>query len=468
MGRSRAAALFVGGSWSYTKRWIFIATGLLILSTGYTLNTGTFIEPLFYPPGAIAAKPAMGLVFLLIWIGLTAWPAYQNEGLLGSWAVMFGPIAGALTWNWIIRGISGGGPLTDAALAALAAAMLALTIGTVGFLVGVALRRNTTRQIQIQYLNNAPRGRHAASYLTALIGQNRTRSAIGLVGAVLLAGVVLGVSVGLNQVVDGLWGARWWIAPIVLPFVAGAYAYWNDGLLVSVWFSATTAFAMYWGFINTPPLTGHLVLLGLSVTTVLTALPYGILGYVVGRFTRMYKARDTVEEPSTEWLFDLLIGRVKKRSALALALAAGLFVAGFALILFLHEPGDPAALQRQRAIRDYFRLVDLLSLRTEWRFVALLAWIVLPAGLASWNDGYLISWALAFGAAYGVNVGNRFSQDPDVVQAFSVPMFQVLIHALVLGTIGFVLGAGLRRAYRGVRIEYSDPKQLGTRVNDEP
>lgn len=280
----------------------------------------------------------------------------------------------------------------------------------------------------------------------ALLGRERARTISGFLGGVLIFGLILAVTVGLYQHVSGLWGARWWIALVVLPVVAGVYAYWNNGLIVSLWLSTTTAFAMYWGFNNATSLSSPLVLWGLLGTTLITAIPYGIVGYVGGRLLWRHKNRDVTERPPTKWLVDLLIGRNLNRTTWTLALAIGLFMAGFGLMLYIHEPGDVTALQSQLAIRDYFRLADLIHLRSEWRIVALLAWIGLPAAVVFWNDGYLLSWFLVFGAAYGVNVGQRFTQEPDIAQAIFDPLLQVLTHALILGTIGFALGAGLRRA----------------------
>lgn len=286
----------------------------------------------------------------------------------------------------------------------------------------------------------------ASRYAEALVGRERSRSARGFAAGFGVFLLALVFSWGIDQVVDLWWGHGWLIGLVVILPLVGAYAYWNDGLLVGLWLAATTAFAMYWGFAGAPPLTGHLVLWGLSGWTLITAMPYGVMGYIGGRmlWRRRHQAADT--DPASAWLVDLLAGRDLRRSGWLLALAIGLLVAGFGLMLVVHEPWDVAALQRQLAIRDYFRLADLLHLRTEWRYIALLAWIGLPAALAFWNDGYVPIWVLVFGGAYGVNVGNRFTQDPDLVQAIFDPLLQVLVHAFFLGTIGFGIGAGLRRA----------------------
>jgi hypothetical protein len=292
----------------------------------------------------------------------------------------------------------------------------------------------------------------------ALLGRARSRTIAGVIGGFVLFGLTLAVTVGLYQFVDGLWGARWWISLVVLPIVAGAYAYWNDGFLVSLWLSGMTAFAMYWGFNNAVALSRPLVPFGILGTTVLTAVRYGIGGYVGGRFLWRRWNRDEVSEPSSEWLVELLGGSNRTRSAWTIVLSVGLFAAGVSLTVFIHEPGSASALQRQLAIRDFFRLVDLLSLSTDWRFAALLAWIGLPTALAFWNDGYVGCWVSVFGAAYGVNVGLRLTQGRDVGQALFEPMLQVLIHALVLGTLGFALGVSLRRAFSGIRSERSDSR----------
>lgn len=298
----------------------------------------------------------------------------------------------------------------------------------------------------------------AGRYAEALIGRERSRSARGFaagVGAFLLT---LGISWGIDQVADVWWGHGWLIGLVVILPVVGAYAYWNDGLLVSLWIAATTAFAMYWGFAGAPPLTGHLVLWALSGWTLITAIPYGVMGYVGGRvlWHRRHQAADI--DPASEWLVHLLAGQDLRRSGWILGFAIGLFVVGFGVMVVLYEPRDVAALQRQLTLRDFFRLADLLYAQTEWRYVALLAWIGVPATLAFWNDGYVPTWVLVLGVAYGVNVGNRFTQDHDVVQAFFNPLLQVLVHAFFLGTIGFGIGAGLRRVVNVGRNRIEEPR----------
>lgn len=302
----------------------------------------------------------------------------------------------------------------------------------------------------------------AGRYSEALIGGERSRSIRGFVAGFGLFLLTLVVSWGFDQIIDLWWGHGWLIGLVVIPTVVGAYAYWNDGLLVGLWLAATTAFALYWGFAGAPPMTGHLVLWGLSGATLITAIPYGVMGYVGGRLLWRRRHGETATTPASEWLVDLLAGRDLRRSGWILALAVGLFVAGFGLMFVVHEPKDVAALQRLLAIRDYFRLADLLYLRTKWRYIALLAWIGVPAAFAFWNDGYVPIWVLVFGAASGVNFGNQFTQDPDLVQAIFNPLLQTLVHVFFLATIGFGIGSGLRRI-----MDSGWHQRAGPRTNSE-
>lgn len=138
------------GDRSQVARWGVLAGGLFVVTSSLIYVTRPFVQlpvegvslfELFFPTGVIVANILLGTAVILGWSGLASWPAYRNAGLLVSWGVLFGPMFGAILTTFVMGGISGSGPLVDAALAFVAALVFAVILGTVGFLLGTTVRR---------------------------------------------------------------------------------------------------------------------------------------------------------------------------------------------------------------------------------------------------------------------------------------------------------------------------------------
>lgn len=141
--------VLVGQIPEQSTRWGILAGGLFVLASVVFYSTypslqlpivGVDLIALVIPIDAIAADYATGLAVVLAWIGLAAWPAYQRNGLLVSWALLFGPIFGALFTRYVVFDPSGGGRLFDFVAAVLVALSIVLLLGTGGYLLGSGLR----------------------------------------------------------------------------------------------------------------------------------------------------------------------------------------------------------------------------------------------------------------------------------------------------------------------------------------
>lgn len=127
------------GSWGTRAVGLFLATAVLMYTTSPAVSSsvGTFV-----PTGGLSAPFLLGPVAIPVWLAVAVWPAYRGGGLLASWMVLFGPFSGAwLTDDVFLGRLTGSGPLVDAVLVLLGAFVLAVGLGTTGFVLGTGLRR---------------------------------------------------------------------------------------------------------------------------------------------------------------------------------------------------------------------------------------------------------------------------------------------------------------------------------------
>lgn len=129
--------------------WGPLAIGLFLVAGGLIYGTrpffplpveGVSLIEVFTVVGVFVASIPVGTTVFLGWLGLAAWPAYRNEGLLVSWGLLLGPLFGAIVVDFVTSGMTGN-PIIDATLAFLLALVLAVSIGTCGFVLGRGLRR---------------------------------------------------------------------------------------------------------------------------------------------------------------------------------------------------------------------------------------------------------------------------------------------------------------------------------------
>lgn len=132
------------GRWLAVAGALFVLAGALMAATRPLLELpieGVTLFELFYPTGVLVESTLVGTLVVLGWMGLAMLPAYRRAGLLVSWAIVFGPLLGAIMTEFVLGGSSGGGPVLDATLAFLAALIFTVVLGTGGFVLGAGLRR---------------------------------------------------------------------------------------------------------------------------------------------------------------------------------------------------------------------------------------------------------------------------------------------------------------------------------------
>lgn len=141
--------LILGHDPSQLFQWAERACVLLFVSAGFMYSTRPYIAlpiegltliEVFLPIGALNTAPMIGTIVIFGWMGLASWPAYRDNGLLSSWGILFGPIFGATLIDFTIDSMSGSSPIMDFSLAFLAALIIALVLGTGGYILGRGLR----------------------------------------------------------------------------------------------------------------------------------------------------------------------------------------------------------------------------------------------------------------------------------------------------------------------------------------
>jgi hypothetical protein len=141
--------VLVGRDPAEARRWWLTACGLFVIVTGSVVALGpdsptpirgvTLLE-LVLPLGTVRDNAVIGVFVILGWLGVASWPAYRRVGLLASWGIVFGPIFGAVLTAFVLDGISGSGAAMDATLAVVAALVVAVVLGSGGYLLGTVVR----------------------------------------------------------------------------------------------------------------------------------------------------------------------------------------------------------------------------------------------------------------------------------------------------------------------------------------
>ena len=132
-------------SWRTRTGGLFLAAAASIYVTSpdalFSIRTFELVE-IFIPAGGLYAPFVFGTVAIPGWLAVATWPAYRSEGLLASWLLLFGPFFGAWVTDDVLLGrLTGSGPLVDAVLVLLGAFVLAVVLGTAGFVLGSGLRQ---------------------------------------------------------------------------------------------------------------------------------------------------------------------------------------------------------------------------------------------------------------------------------------------------------------------------------------
>lgn len=129
-------------SWGGRAIALFLATALLVyVSTLDGLSAAPVISN-----GGLSAPFLLGPVAIPVWLALATWPAYRGNGLLVSWLVLFGPFFGTwLTDDVLLGRLTGSGLLVDGVLVLLGSFLLAVLLGTTGYVLGIGLRQATER-----------------------------------------------------------------------------------------------------------------------------------------------------------------------------------------------------------------------------------------------------------------------------------------------------------------------------------
>lgn len=132
--------LLIGPDPKRIGQWGVLASILFIGAVG-GVALGVVPEVAFFPFGAIGEGLALGAVVTLTWLGLAAIPGYRTGGLVSSWVLIFGPVFGALVTGAATDQFLGLPVLVEATRWVAPALVIALVSGTIGYLLGAAIRR---------------------------------------------------------------------------------------------------------------------------------------------------------------------------------------------------------------------------------------------------------------------------------------------------------------------------------------
>ncbi len=133
--RKRTAALAVA--------LVPVGAGALWLADLLAGTSARTTGAVFFVVDAIGRGPFVGAAVVAVWLAVAGVATYRGRGLLGSVALVGGPLLGGNGYLFVSTGLSGAGPAVDAALALVAAATFTVALGVPGFVVGVAARRLT-------------------------------------------------------------------------------------------------------------------------------------------------------------------------------------------------------------------------------------------------------------------------------------------------------------------------------------
>jgi len=241
---------------------------------------------------------------------------------------------------------------------------------------------------------------------------------------------------------------------IILFIIGGGLAflnaYWNDGLMVSCVLVLGLPAGIMWG-------TYGIFWSGrgeLGIALIGVSLAIGASGYAIGRAFRAGHTDEGVDQRD-EWMRGLLLGENHALARRWGFISVGLCLASAGLLSVV---GPFASLPI-----DDLSLIDLFFPFFESGLVLVilhLGGIGLAMGPGSQDAGLLTSWGIVFGPVFGAGAV-WLPRDPHIaglVSGIQWAFVGALVSAAVLGTIGYVLGTGLRRA---VIPRYPEQSQSG-------
>jgi hypothetical protein len=125
----------VGPTAKRTGYWALFA-GILLISATVVVVSRLAPVSVFLPVGAMGESPLLGGIVTGVYVGLTAIPGYRDEGLLSSWLLLFGPVFVGVTAEAVVDQFGSVPILVDAATYGIYGLVLALTVGTSGYVFG--------------------------------------------------------------------------------------------------------------------------------------------------------------------------------------------------------------------------------------------------------------------------------------------------------------------------------------------
>lgn len=281
-----------------------------------------------------------------------------------------------------------------------------------------------------------------------LFGVSRRRSSLlaGLAVALFLGTYLLGTTartLGWMSLLDGRLPLLVIFVIIAGTAVAAASATWNDGLLLSWLLVFGPVLGWLWIIFVQGPVFFDVTIVPFAFAA-LTALVIGTVGYVIGRGWRVDS--QTTDEREFDWPLGVFVGRELDQRGRWIVVSAVLFVLGGAMIYatrpFLELPFEGVFLS------ELFYPTGVLAANTLLGALVVLGWIGLAMIPAYRAAGLLVSWSIVFSPMFGAiltdNVlGGSSGAGPALDATFA--LLAALTFAVILGTGGFLLGAGLRR-----------------------
>lgn len=281
----------------------------------------------------------------------------------------------------------------------------------------------------------------------ALLGRDNTRTILsgGVVLALLILSFVAGLLFPLRWLPEGFALIALVVigVPVVFGTIAAANASWNGGIVLSWFLVFAPAFGwlMSNAFTQAGPIGIDRIALPLGVA-VFAASVVGTIGYAVGRLrVRGTRGADEV----SDLILRLLVGDESSRPA-AWGVRAGVLFFGTGLLIYLTRPGVPLPLD-ELYFREILIPLEVLDDPFAVAVVVIAGW----TGLAMWpayrKEGLLLSWLVTFGPLFGASLADfvldGISGSGPLVDA-SFAFLLALVHTVLIGTCGFVLGRGLR------------------------
>jgi hypothetical protein len=243
-----------------------------------------------------------------------------------------------------------------------------------------------------------------------------------------------------------------YVPVLILFYIGGSLAawnaYWNDGLIWS-WLLVFNLIAPWEWFATNG---GHSLLLAGMITGTLT-LFIGTVGYGIGRYFKGSKFQTpprVPREPSVRILLGADLTRVNRWKAIA----GGLFVVwgGLSSLVFLtsNTPGILGMVFIPTVIIYQPELMDVSGM--VMGAIVFAIWIAVAAWPAYSRNGILVSWGLIFAPFFGTALAYSFAGGyftAEYTASFlTIIAFAFLIalgHAVVVGTIGFLLSLVIRQ-----------------------